>query len=519
MRRITILLPLVNSIGAVITYLYFYLIVDINRYNSLVPAYYSPLFFLVGTLVLISAFSLTNRKSVKAMGDVASGKTAIQSLPEFEAYQLQRDALQFPLVASLISFAVWIMAGFIFGLLEPLITGKLFDVATPDLVFGLRRFFGIAFFGGGVTTLVLYFALENEWRKRIPRFFPQGHFGQMKKGFRLSVRNRFLIVFLGIILAPLPVLSLTIHSRVVAMHTADAIARTRIMTSLAGELAFIIADAMAICILLAYFLSKSISDPLLNIKRAIKAVENNDLETRVDIMSSDELGEVSEGFNRMIASLQENQSLKDSFGKFVSQEVRDEILAGKTSLDGEMKRVTLLFSDLRNFTGLVEKNHPKQVVTIMNQYFDEMTAAIVGNKGLVLQYVGDEIEAVFGAPIGFDDHPDMAVKTALEMRRRLQDLNSRLDQQGFAPLAHGIGIHSGAVLAGNIGSQERMTYALVGDTVNSASRIEGLTRQYDCDIIISQTTLNLLTESHPTTQLAAVTVKGKADELIINKLL
>jgi class 3 adenylate cyclase len=168
---------------------------------------------------------------------------------------------------------------------------------------------------------------------------------------------------------------------------------------------------------------------------------------------------------------------------------------------------------------MVEKHHPKQVVTIMNQYFNEMTLAINANKGLILQYVGDEIEAVFGAPIDFDDHPDRAVKTALEMRRRLGALNKRLEHQGFAPLSHGIGIHSGAVLAGNIGSQERMSYALVGDTVNSASRIEGLTRQYDCDIIISQTTLNLLTESYPTTQLAAVKVKGKEDELIINKLL
>jgi len=184
-----------------------------------------------------------------------------------------------------------------------------------------------------------------------------------------------------------------------------------------------------------------------------------------------------------------------------------------------MKRTTLLFSDLRNFTTLVEQNHPTHVVTIMNQYFNEMTLAVKAHKGLVLQYVGDEIEAVFGAPIGFDDHPDMAVKAALEMRRRLDDLNTRLEQQGFEPLSHGIGIHSGAVLAGNIGSEERMSYALVGDTVNSASRIEGMTKQYECDIIISQTTFNLLTESYDTKQLAPVKVKGKEDELIIYKVL
>jgi len=148
-----------------------------------------------------------------------------------------------------------------------------------------------------------------------------------------------------------------------------------------------------------------------------------------------------------------------------------------------------------------------------------MDIAIKANRGLILQYVGDEIEAVFGAPVGFEDHPDMAVKAALEMRQRLEELNVKFEKQGFQPLAHGIGIHSGAVLAGNIGSQERMSYSLVGDTVNSASRIEGLTKEYGCDIIISQTTFNLLTESYDTKPLDRVKVKGKKNALIIHQLL
>ncbi|MDX2512398.1 MAG: adenylate/guanylate cyclase domain-containing protein [Desulfobacterales bacterium] len=518
MKRITVLVPLINIIGAVSTYLYFSFVLGSGGAQENIPGYYPPLFFVVGTAVLVFGFSRVRRKSMKILFEVACGEVEIDSLEESEVYHLQREALQFPLVVSVITFMVWILAGFIFGFLAPLIGGKIFNVETPDLIFALRRFLGITLLGGGITTLILYFVLENAWRNYIPKFFPKGYLSRVKHVFKLTVQKRFLIVFLGITLIPLPVIGMAIYSKVMALHMADAITRAQIMSSLVRELAFILVDSLAICFILAYFLSKSISKPLLQIKNAIKEIENNNLDARVEIVSNDELGEVAEGFNRMIASMHENQSLKESFGKFVSQEIRDEIIAGKTTLDGEMKRVTLLFSDLRNFTALVEQNHPKHVVTIMNQYFNEMTLAIKANKGLILQYVGDEIEAVFGAPIGFDDHPDMALKTALEMRSRLDALNIRLEKQGFEPLSHGIGIHSGAVLAGNIGSEERMSYALVGDTVNSASRIEGLTKEYGCDIIISQTTFNLLTEAYGTEQLATVKVKGKEDELIIYRV-
>ncbi len=519
MKRINILIPLINIIVAVLTYIYFFFILEPSGGTESVPEYYSLLFFVIATAVMAFSYMLTSRKTMKSLLNIAYGQSDVSSLEASELYLIQRKSLQFPMVVSVITFMTWILAGFIFGFLEPLITSKIFNVHTPDLIVCLRRFLGISLLGGGITTMTLYFIIENAWRNYIPKFFPEGNLRRVKNVFRLNIRKRFLIVFLSVTLIPLPVLSLTIYSKVTALHAADALTRTQIMSSLVGELAFVAADSLSICLILAYFLAKSISEPLLRIKDAIKQVENNNLDTQVEIVSNDELGEVAEGFNQMIKTMKKNQSIKDSFGKYVCSEVRDEIIAGNTSLEGEMKRATVLFSDLRNFTTLVEKNHPKHVVTIMNQYFNEMTIAIKANRGLVLQYVGDEIEAVFGAPIGFDEHPDMALQTALDMRKRLVSLNKRLEEQGFEPLAHGVGIHSGAVLAGNIGSEERMSYALVGDTVNTASRIEGLTKEYGCDIIISQTTSNLLTESYNSEQIGHVKVKGKKDELIIYKVL
>ncbi len=518
MKKITVLLPLVNFTGAAATYIYFTCILEPGSVQSSIPSYFSPLFFITGMLILSLPFIALRRKSLKTMFDVAYGKIEINTLDESEVYYLQRAALQFPMVVSLITAVVWILAGFIFGFLEPLIAGKLFNIKTPDIVYCVRQFLGISLLGGGITSLLLYFVVENIWRRHVPNFFPEGHLSRVRHIFTFSVQKRLIIVFLSITFIPLPVLSTTIYSKITALHIADAITRTHIISSLVNELIFIAVDSLFICLLLAYFLSKSISKPLLSIKNAIKKVENNNLDVKVEIVSSDELGDVAEGLNLMIKSMKNSQSIQKSFGKYVCKEIQDEIVAGRTSLEGEMKRVTLLFSDLRNFTTLVEKNHPKSVVKIMNQYFDEMTIAVKANRGIILQYVGDEIMAAFGAPVVIDDHPDMAVKAAVEMRKRLTVLNRNLEKQGFQPLAHGIGIHSGAVLAGNIGSEERMSYALVGDTVNSASRIEGLAKEYGCDIIISQTTYNLLTESYDIEPLDRVKVKGKENELIIYKL-
>jgi len=208
-------------------------------------------------------------------------------------------------------------------------------------------------------------------------------------------------------------------------------------------------------------------------------------------------------------------SVKDTFGRYVSREVRDEILSGRIPLDGEIKEVTVLFADLRDFTPMVEATPPKEVVKIINNYFREMAGAIREQKGLVLQYIGDEIEAVFGAPVPVPDHRRLAVRAAIDMRRRLQIVNRRLAQQGYAPLRHGIGIHTGEVLAGNIGGGDRVSYSLVGDAVNLASRLQGLNKQFGTEIIISARTLAGLDKDIPVKHLPPTLIKGKSKKVDI----
>ena len=211
----------------------------------------------------------------------------------------------------------------------------------------------------------------------------------------------------------------------------------------------------------------------------------------------------------MTEGLKERDFIKDTFGKYVTKEIRDEIFSGKISLDGEFKNVTMLFADLRDFARMVERSEPKKVVETINAYFEEMEQAIRACSGLVVQYIGDEIEAVFDAPLFREDHCELAVQAALEMRRGLNAVNRRLEEKGQPPLSHGIGIHTGKVLAANIGSPNRLSYALVGDTVNKASRLQDLNKKFGTEIIISETTRKLLKGKYHVKDLPATSLKGK----------
>jgi len=147
-----------------------------------------------------------------------------------------------------------------------------------------------------------------------------------------------------------------------------------------------------------------------------------------------------------------------------------------------------------------------------------MAEAIRDHQGLVLQYIGDEIEAVFGAPVAHEGHAKLAVGAALDMRRRLAAWNARREATGKPRFRHGIGIHTGTVLAGSIGGAERLSYALVGDPVNLASRIQNLTKEFKVDILISDATRRRLDGSVPVEELPAVHVKGRVEDVTVYKV-
>jgi adenylate cyclase len=168
-----------------------------------------------------------------------------------------------------------------------------------------------------------------------------------------------------------------------------------------------------------------------------------------------------------------------------------------------------LFSDIRGFTTLSEKMDPQHLVALLNEYFTEMVNIVMDEGGVVDKYIGDAIMAVFGAPVAKPEDAANAVRAAVRMRIALRELNTRLAGRGLPPLRTGIGIHTGVVVAGNIGSERRMEYTVIGDAVNLASRLESSTKEVGADVLISEDTYELTKSTIEARAMREITVKGR----------
>ncbi len=234
------------------------------------------------------------------------------------------------------------------------------------------------------------------------------------------------------------------------------------------------------------------------------------------IRTGDELEDLAVGFNAMIDGLQERDKLRTTFGKYMTETVMTHLMSGKVQLGGETLTVTILFSDIRSFTTISEQmNDAQALVALLNEYFTEMVSIVIQEDGVVDKYIGDAIMAVFGAPVSKPDDAVRAVRAAVRMRKALSDLNERLAQRGVSALRTGFGLHTGEVVAGNIGSEQRMEYTVIGDAVNLASRLETATKELGVDVLISADTYALVKETCVAEALGSITVKGRVEPVML----
>lgn len=251
------------------------------------------------------------------------------------------------------------------------------------------------------------------------------------------------------------------------------------MALLARKESLAVAFVGLLVTVLSLLIARNIVRPVKRLTAAAEAVARGDFDAaRVGVTTRDELGALSTAFNTMAQGLHERQRERDMFGRVVSPEVREKLLGGELRLGGETLWVSVLFSDIRGFSTMSERMDPHAVVDLLNEYMTEMAEAVRPFHGYINNFIGDAIVVVFGAPITRPRVERLAVSASLAMRERLSRLNARRVTRGEAAIETGIGISAGEVVAGNIGSLERMLYTVIGDAVNVASRLETLTKDY-----------------------------------------
>ncbi|NJK67313.1 MAG: GAF domain-containing protein [Microcoleus sp. SU_5_3] len=213
------------------------------------------------------------------------------------------------------------------------------------------------------------------------------------------------------------------------------------------------------------------------------------------------------------------KQVKNLMYRYMTPEVAEALLAsGDTGMGGKRKHVSVLFSDIRGYTTLTEKLQAEEVVVMLNKYFEEMVDIVFEYGGTLDKYIGDALMAVFGSPAPLEDHAWCAMQTAVKMRQKLADFNDARIANGELPISIGMGIHSDEVVSGNIGSSKRMELTSIGDGVNLASRLEGASKQYGTDLIISDNTYREYKEWLYVRELDFITVKGKSEPVIVYEL-
>jgi adenylate cyclase len=275
---------------------------------------------------------------------------------------------------------------------------------------------------------------------------------------------------------------------------------------------FLTTGVLFLSILFVWFFSKTISSPLKSLSAAAEKIRDGQYEVNLSAKGGDEIGLLTESFVEMSRGLAERERLKDTFGRFINKEIAEQAMKGELKLGGETKRVSIFFSDIRDFTSISEKFQPRDVVELLNQYLTRMVDCVNKTDGVVDKFIGDAIMGVWGAPVSSGSPARDAlncVRAALLMRKRLVEYNKSRGGVRRPIIRMGCGINTGDVVAGQIGSSQRMEYTVIGDAVNLASRTESLNKPLHTDILITENTWKLIEKYIIAEEMPPVTVKGK----------
>jgi adenylate cyclase len=267
-----------------------------------------------------------------------------------------------------------------------------------------------------------------------------------------------------------------------------------------------------LAIIIILFFSKTLTRPIGELVDASHEIEQGQFAIELKPKTHDEIGVLTSSFIDMGKGLAERERLMSSFSKFTNKEVAERAAKGELKLGGETRVATIFFSDIRSFTAMSEKMQPYEIVEFLNDYMTRMVQCVNKTGGTVDKFIGDAIMVEWGVPTTAGN-PALdawnAIKTALMMRYTLVEFNKERAVSGKSPVRIGCGINSGDVVAGQIGSSERMEYTVIGDAVNFASRTESLNKPFATDILVTENTYVLIKDKVVAQEMPSVTVKGK----------
>lgn len=278
---------------------------------------------------------------------------------------------------------------------------------------------------------------------------------------------------------------------------------------------FGLSSSLLVALGLAFILSKKVTTSLDHLCHIVQEIAEGNLNATAELKTGDEFGALASQINEMTRGLREKERLKTGFARYVSRHVLDTIIAHETplKLEGERKKVTVLFSDIRKFTQIAERLAPEQVVHLLNEYFEQMIEVIFNYEGTLDKLIGDGIMVEFGAPLADERQEEHAVAAAIAMQQALHRLNAKWHEEGKPLLQMGIGIHTGEAILGNIGSEKRIDYTAIGDTVNVASRLEQATKILHEPILVSETTYLSTKDRFPYKDLGTMALPGRKEQV------
>jgi adenylate cyclase len=297
------------------------------------------------------------------------------------------------------------------------------------------------------------------------------------------------------------------------------LAVTDAVTAARNQAIYVTAFMILLGVAGAVTLATVLARPIFRLVEATQVIAGGNLTVEVPVTTHDELGVLTASFNRMVRSLREKEMIKRAFTRYVAREVVEEVLKDPEHLmlSGERREATVLFCDIRGFTTLSERLTPEQVVGLLNEFYTTAIETTFKHDGTLDKFLGDAVMCVFGAPIAHPDHAARAVRTAIDMRTALTDLSKRRSMRGLDPFEVGIGVALGEVVAGTVGTEERMEYTVIGDSVNVAARLQGHAKA-GC-ILLSRRTYEAVHDLVEAVSRGPMKVKGKEEEVEVYEVM